>query len=313
MICPKCQSELPEGVKFCPSCGANLAEAAQQAVSEVKEEVVSPVADTFSSPVSTDDMPSAAFDPGAPIAIPKQKTEEAVSATVESAQETVAESVAPVENAASEAASVVEEAAPAVEPAFNPFQPQSSEPAAPAADAFAAPAPAPVVEPAPSFQPQQPQVQSSPVVPVVAPVVAPSMPAPSAPSAPSMPGPAPLTPNSVPAPISSFNPAPTNTTVESSGSDVDRKPLSVGGAFWMLLLFAIPVVGLVCSIIFSVSGKKKSRKNLSRAVLLWKVIGIICALILCILLYFLARDAFAAIMAGDINDFIDELSYFMGA
>ena len=299
MICPKCQSELPEGVKFCPSCGANLAEAAQQAVSEVKEEVVSPVADTFNSSVVSDDVPSAAFDPGAPIAIPKQKTEETVSATVENTQEVVSESVAAADSVVSEAASSVEETVPA----FNPFQPQPSEPAAPVAE------PAPSVEPAavPAFQPQQPQVQAAPVVPVVAPVVAPSMPAPS------MPGPAPLTPNSVPAPVSSYSPATMNTTVENAGSDVDRKPLSVGGAFWLLLLFAIPVVGLICSIIFSVSGKKKSRKNLSRAVLLWKVIGIICALILCILLYFLARDAFAAIMAGDINDFIDELSYFIGA
>lgn len=300
MICPKCQSEMPEGVKFCPSCGANLAEVAQQtaqeAVSEIKEEIPSPVVDTFNNAttIDTDSVPSAAFDPGAPIAVPKKKAEEAVSDAVDSVVS---------ENTDMNAAPVVESAAAASAPAFNAFQPQVSEPVAPVEPASApvvdqpamAPAPAFQPQPAPSFQPQPAPAPApaSPVVPVVAPI------------------PAPLTPNNVPSPVSSFKPEPT--TKNEVVSDADRKPLSVGGAFWLLLLFAIPVVGFICSIIFSVSGKKKSRKNLSRAVLIWKIIGIILVLIFCILLYFLARDAFAAIMHGDINDFIDELSYFFAA
>ena len=244
MICPECQSEMPEGVKFCPSCGANLAEVAQQtaqeAVSEIKEEIPSPVVDTFNNAttIDTDSVPSAAFDPGAPIAVPKKKAEEAVSDAVDSVvSENTDVNAAPVV----ESAPVVDQPAMAPAPAFQP-------------------------QPAPSFQPQPAPAPApaSPVVPVIAPI------------------PAPLTPDNVPSPVSSFKPEPT--TKNEVVSDADRKPLSVGGAFWLLLLFAIPVVGFVCSIIFSVSGKKKSRKNLSRAVLIWKIIGIILALIFCILL-----------------------------
>ena len=42
MICPNCQAELPDGTKFCSSCGTpllDLANKAEEVVSEVKEEL----------------------------------------------------------------------------------------------------------------------------------------------------------------------------------------------------------------------------------------------------------------------------------
>ncbi|MBR2749830.1 MAG: zinc-ribbon domain-containing protein [Clostridiales bacterium] len=271
MICPKCESSLPDGVKFCPSCGASVvAEAVQGAVSdavteaqsapEVIEEKAEAAVETLNQEV--DDLPSASFDPGAPIAIPKKKEE-----VVETVSETVSEAVpevAPV-------------AAFASQPVDQPIIPS--------------PVQNPIPSPAPAFQQPAPSAQTSSAG--VAPI----------------PVPAPLTPNTFAQPAA----APVE---EKKGKKKDKvygepvtesKPLSTGGAFWLLFLFAIPVVGLISSIIFSVSGKKQSRKNLSRAVLIWKIIGIIVALAVCILLYFLIRPAFEAILEGDYNGFIDEL------
>ncbi|MBO4494578.1 MAG: zinc ribbon domain-containing protein [Clostridiales bacterium] len=271
MICPKCESSLPDGVKFCPSCGASvLSEAVQGAVSdvasEVKDEVAPEVIEEKAEAVveeikQEDDLPNASFDPGAPIAIPKKK-EEAVEAFSQPISEAAPEVAAPV-------------VAPVAEFASQPV------------DQPIIPTPAPA--PAPSFQPA-PEVNTSPAG--VAPI----------------PVPAPLTPSTFPQP--SYTPAPVEEKKgkKSKGeADTESKPLSTGGAFWLLFLFAIPVVGFISSIIFSVSGKKQSRKNLSRAVLIWKIIGIIIVLATCILLYFLIKPAFEAIMEGDYNGFIDEL------
>ncbi len=285
MICPKCESVAPDGVKFCPSCGANLlsdvaSAAVENVVSEVKNEVSEPVSEqienaTESMVVETDSLPNASFDPGAPIAIPKQKEE------LNSVGETVAEAVP--------------EVAPVVEtPAFAP----ASE-----APAFT-PAPQPVVAPEP-----QPAVQTAPFG--VAPI-----PMPSAPAAPAAPA-APLTPNTfAPQPYTPVAPIeePKKAKKEKYSPDMPKeyKPLSVGGAFWLLFLFAIPVVGFIFAIVFSISGKKESRKNLSRAVLIWQIIAIIVILAIVILLYFLVKPAFEALMEGDYNGFIDELYDMIG-
>ena len=259
MICPKCQAEVPDGVKFCPSCGESVLESVSDKVEEVAESAEKAVEETVKEEVKDDEsIPTASFDPGAPIAVPKKKVEEA-AAEVDAAVEEKIPEVAPVES---------------VLPEF----PQTD----------AKPEPAPLAPPIPETA-----VQPAPVV-AAAPVA-----------------PAPLTPETIAAPVSSSSAAPDTSVSEDVSKE--NKPLSVGGAFWMLLLFAIPVVGLICSIIFSVAGKKKSRKNLSRAVLIWKVIGIILALVAFILIYFLVAELFEAIMGGDINDIIDAINNLTGA
>lgn len=265
MICPKCQAEMPDGVKFCPACGESVLEAAADVVEDVAkeaektenavEEVVEKVEET------AEDIPSASFDPGAPIAVPKKKAEEAVE-KVEAAVEEKVPEVAPVES---------------VLPEF-PQTDAKPEPIAP-----------PISEPvAPPVEPAAPAVAPMPVA-----------------------APAPLTPQTVPAPVSSGSEIKAGKAADEEVGK-EYKPLSVGGAFWMLLLFSIPVVGLISAIIFSIAGKKKSRKNLARAVLIWMVIGIILALIAFILIYFLVGELFEAIMGGDINDIIDAVNGLLG-
>ena len=57
------------------------------------------------------------------------------------------------------------------------------------------------------------------------------------------------------------------------------RPVSTAYYFWMQLVFMIPVVGLIVCLVTAFSGEDASRKNFSRAVLIWIVIGIILAII----------------------------------
>lgn len=57
-------------------------------------------------------------------------------------------------------------------------------------------------------------------------------------------------------------------------------PVKTGYYFWMMLLFAIPVVGLVVCIITAFSLKNPSKKNFSRAVLVWVIVGVVCGILL---------------------------------
>lgn len=255
MICPNCQSEFPDGVKFCSSCGTPLTapvEKVEEAIAEVNEELSVPEVQE----VPTEDMPSASFDPGAPIAMPKQ-ADEAVSSEISSViPEASVPEVAPVEEVLPEY--------PQTAPAF-------------------APAPAPAFTPAPA-----PAVSE----PVIAPIPAPS--------------PISLTPETVPAPVVSAN----DNSLKNFADDknADQKVLKTGAAFWLSLLFAIPVIGLIFAIIFAASGKKcQSRKNFAKAALIWHILLIIIALSLVIVCHFLAPDLFDAVINGTAYDVIDEL------
>ena len=60
------------------------------------------------------------------------------------------------------------------------------------------------------------------------------------------------------------------------------QPVSTAYYFWMMLLFAIPVVGLIVCFVTAFSGDDTSRKNFSRAVLIWILVAIVLSIIVAI-------------------------------
>ena len=60
------------------------------------------------------------------------------------------------------------------------------------------------------------------------------------------------------------------------------QPVSTAYYFWMMLLFAIPVVGLIVCLVTAFSGDDTSRKNFSRAVLIWILVAIVLSIIVAI-------------------------------
>ena len=59
----------------------------------------------------------------------------------------------------------------------------------------------------------------------------------------------------------------------------DYRPVGTGLFFWSMLLCAIPVLGILFVIIFSLFPVNKNFKNFARALLAWYVIGLILFLI----------------------------------
>lgn len=59
----------------------------------------------------------------------------------------------------------------------------------------------------------------------------------------------------------------------------ELKPLTTSHIFWYLFLVCIPVVGWICLLLFALAGKNKSKKSLSRAILIYWIIFL---LLLCL-------------------------------
>ena len=80
------------------------------------------------------------------------------------------------------------------------------------------------------------------------------------------------------------------------------QPVSTAYYFWMMLLFAIPVVGLIVCLVTAFSGDDTSRKNFSRAVLIWILVAIVLSIIVAI--------AIAAVGGSIMNIMFNSYRYY---
>lgn len=76
----------------------------------------------------------------------------------------------------------------------------------------------------------------------------------------------------------------------------DYRPVTTGVFFWCALLCALPVLGIIFTIIFSLIPRNKNFKNFARALLAWYVIALIVFLIFAVIATF--------VMGQSITDFI---------
>ena len=76
----------------------------------------------------------------------------------------------------------------------------------------------------------------------------------------------------------------------------DYRPVTTGKFFWSMLLCAIPVLGLLFTIIFSLIPLNKNFRSFARALLSWYIIGLIVTLIFAVIAIF--------VMGQSVADFI---------
>ncbi len=81
--------------------------------------------------------------------------------------------------------------------------------------------------------------------------------------------------------------------------DRTNKVVGTGTYFWLMVLFAIPIVGFIACIIISFAPKNRNLKNYARAMLIWAIIGLVIAGLLTALFYLLANP---------LTDYINQLS-----
>ena len=80
------------------------------------------------------------------------------------------------------------------------------------------------------------------------------------------------------------------------------QPISTAYYFWMMLLFTVPVVGLIVCLVTAFSGDDTSRKNFSRAVLIWILVAIVLSIIVAI--------AIAAVGGSIMNILFNSYRYY---
>ena len=72
-------------------------------------------------------------------------------------------------------------------------------------------------------------------------------------------------------------------------SKADR-PVSTAAYFWLMLLFAIPGIGLLLAVILAFAARKKSLRNFARANLIWVLVALIIAIIGALVGWILLKD-----------------------
>ncbi|MCI6840718.1 MAG: zinc-ribbon domain-containing protein [Eubacteriales bacterium] len=80
------------------------------------------------------------------------------------------------------------------------------------------------------------------------------------------------------------------------------QPVSTAYYFWMMLLFAVPVIGLIVCLVTAFSGEDASRKNFSRAALIWILVAIVLSIIVAI--------AIAAVGGSIMNILFNSYRYY---
>ena len=122
----------------------------------------------------------------------------------------------------------------------------------------AAPAPAPAYEPAPAPAPAYTPASAPAYTPASAPDPAPAAPAPEKPE-------------------------------EPVREDVS-KTVKTPAYFWLMLLYAIPVIGLIIMIIMACAARNKSIRNFAKAHLVWLLIGLILLLVSALAAFILSKQ-----------------------
>ena len=130
--------------------------------------------------------------------------------------------------------------------------------------------------------------------------------------------PAPAQPVSPP-PRAAANPAPVAPPIHTAAAGEDRpapgskyEPITTGGLIGTMLLMAIPVVGLILTIIWACGGCRKiQKKYLARAALIFMVIGLIISILLGIVTKVAinkAKEAAGIPEGQSITDVLNDLS-----
>ncbi|MBR6704832.1 MAG: zinc ribbon domain-containing protein [Lachnospiraceae bacterium] len=176
------------------------------------------------------------------------------------------------------------------------------QPAAPATNFVAAAAAAvPPVEAAPAAAPAEPATSYS--YGYGAPAQPKNEPAPA-------PAPAPVQPAAEPAPqpFTHENEYGTVSNEAAVGSPV----VKTSAYFWLSLLFAIPVIGLIVMIIMACAAKNKNLKHWTRALLIWILVGLIISVILGLVAWIIGKNAGIELTNIDFNAIFQSLFDALG-
>jgi len=70
--------------------------------------------------------------------------------------------------------------------------------------------------------------------------------------------------------------------------------------FWMMLVYALPLIGWIICIVMAFVPKNESKKHFARAILIWGIVGIVISIIGLIIL---------SLLGGGIAEILSEIQY----
>ena len=70
--------------------------------------------------------------------------------------------------------------------------------------------------------------------------------------------------------------------------------------FWMMLVYALPLIGWIICIVMAFAPKNESKKHFARAILIWGIVGIVISIIGLIIL---------SLLNGGIAEILSEIQY----
>lgn len=117
------------------------------------------------------------------------------------------------------------------------------------------------------------------------------------------PTPAPI-PAPTPAPVAAPTPVPVAAPVVLNGGEDTKKPLSFWTYLGLIVLFCVPVAGLVAAIIFSFTAKNENLKNFARAATAWLAV---VAVLTCLAFFAIKTVVDLALKGAEaaLRDFLD--------
>ena len=70
--------------------------------------------------------------------------------------------------------------------------------------------------------------------------------------------------------------------------------------FWMMLVYALPLIGWIICIVMAFAPKNESKKHFARAILIWGIVGIVISIIGLIIM---------SLLGGGIAEILSEIQY----
>ena len=85
-----------------------------------------------------------------------------------------------------------------------------------------------------------------------------------------------------------------------TAQQAENHSASTAHFFWMMLVYALPLIGWIICIVMAFAPKNESKKHFARAILIWGIVGIVISIIGLIIL---------SLLGGGIAEILSEIQY----
>ena len=90
------------------------------------------------------------------------------------------------------------------------------------------------------------------------------------------------------------------------------KPLSTAAYFWLMFLFAVPLIGFIVCLIMAFAAKNENRKHFARSILIWILVGLIISGVIALVGAIFGQTLLQNLGVSDVSGIPDLLQQLFG-